>query len=189
MSDVLFGKVIGRGMERICYANPNNPKTCFKVSRLGHDIQSRREIHYFDFLKKRNISADFLPKYYGYRKTKEFLIIEQELFASDESTRAMLLGDYVKQATEQAIVQLEQKLKEIKNEMIQKNIIISDIRPANMMVLEKSNGGLKRIVFLDGFGSPEFIPLPIYCPYFGRKKIERQWAKFRRHYYNEKQRG
>ena len=74
MSEVLFGKVIGRGMERICYANPNNPKTCFKVSRLGHDIQSRREIHYFDFLKKRNISADFLPEYYGYRKTKEFTI-------------------------------------------------------------------------------------------------------------------
>lgn len=68
MSEFSFGKVIGRGMERICYANPNNPKTCFKVSRLGHDVQSRREIHYFNFLKKRNISADFLPTYYGFKK-------------------------------------------------------------------------------------------------------------------------
>ena len=117
------------------------------------------------------------------------MIIEQELFVSDDSTRAMLLGDYVKQASKAEIAQLELKLKEIKNEMIQKNIIISDIRPANMMVLEKSNEGLKRIVFLDGFGSPEFIPLPIYCPYFGKKKIERQWKKFCRYYYNEKQRG
>ena len=73
MSEFSFGKVIGRGMERICYANPNNPKTCFKVSRLGHDVQSRREIHYFNFLKKRNISADFLPTYYGFKKTNEFL--------------------------------------------------------------------------------------------------------------------
>ena len=97
-----------------------------------------------------------------------------------------MLDHYLRESNEEQISELEEKLKEIKAEMVQKNIIISDIRPANILVLSKRGGGIQRIVFLDGFGSPEFIPLPIYCPYFGKKKIERQWEKFKRHYYNAK---
>lgn len=186
MQSITFGEVIGRGMERICYANPANPRTCYKVSKLGHDLQSRREIRYFEFLKRRHIDATFLPKYYGFIKTDKYLIIEQELFISSEEFDASLLNHYLQKSTDAQISELEEKLKEIKAEMIRKNIIISDIRPANILVLTKKRDGIQRIVFLDGFGSPEFIPLPIYCPYFGKKKIERQWEKFKRHYYNAK---
>lgn len=186
MQSISFGEVIGRGMERICYANPNNPFTCFKVSKIGHDLQTRREIRYFEFLKKHHIEADFLPKYFGFIKTDKYLIIEQELFVSDEQYQAQLVNHFLQQATNEEIAKLEEKFRKIKAEMIEKNIIISDIRPANILVLSKIGIGIQRVVFLDGFGSPEFIPLPIYCPFFGKKKIERQWEKFKHHYYNAK---
>ena len=35
-----------------------------------------------------------------------------------------------------------------------------------------------RYVVIDGYGSPEWIPLPNYCRFFGRRKIQRQWRKF-----------
>lgn len=186
MTKVIFGEIIGRGMERVCYANPNNPSTCFKVSRLGHDLQTRREIRYFEYLKRKGIWADFLPYYYGFIKSENYLIIEQELLRSDENSESLLVNDFLKIADASQILSLEEQFRQIRDEMISKNIIVSDIRPANIMVKRNHHGSIERIVFLDGFGSPELIPLPMYCPFFGRKKILRQWEKFKRHYYNEK---
>ena len=186
MKPLRLGKVIGQGMERICYANLDNPKTCFKVSKIGHDVQTRREIQYFEFLKKRHIHADFLPTYFGHFQTSDSLVIEQELFASTENVTAQLLDEFLLNASQEEIEDLENRLSHIKSEMIKKNIIISDIRPGNILVLKNRQGTIVRIIFLDGYGSPEFIPLPMYCPFFGKLKIERQWKKFNRHYNNAK---
>lgn len=60
------------------------------------------------------------------------------------------------------------------------HIIISDLHAGNMMIYCDEAGNIKRLIVVDGFGSPEAIPLAKYFRYFGRKKIDRQWAKFRR---------
>ena len=97
-----------------------------------------------------------------------------------------LLDEFLLNASQEEIEDLENRLSHIKSEMIKKNIIISDIRPGNILVLKNRQGTIVRIIFLDGYGSPEFIPLPMYCPFFGKLKIERQWKKFNRHYNNAK---
>ena len=181
-----FGKLIGYGTERTCYENPHNPDTCFKVSRREHAKQTLREIKYFNFLKKKKISASFLPKYYGSYITKEYVILEQEYLHPNDEYSTILLREYITQATEQELFELDEILDEVKEEMIKKNIIVSDLRTGNTLLFITPSHLIHRLVFLDGFGSPEFIPLPIYCPYFGKKKIQRQWTKFMKKYKEER---
>ena len=50
MTEFHFGKLIGKGMERACYENMDNPNTCFKVSRKEHSKQTIREGAYFKYL-------------------------------------------------------------------------------------------------------------------------------------------
>lgn len=50
-----FGPVVATGAERICVRNLNNEFSCFKISKKIHSKETRREIKYFKFLKKRGI--------------------------------------------------------------------------------------------------------------------------------------
>lgn len=181
-----LGKIIGSGTERVCYENPANPNTCLKVSKKDHSIQTVREIKYFKFLQKKKIQASFLPKFYGSYVDDKYVIIEQEYLRPDSETETVLLRAYIRGASQEDFIQLEQKLQEVKNEIMRLNVIISDIRTGNILLFVNRNKVVTRIVFLDGFGSPEFIPLPMYCPYFGKLKIERQWKKFMKRYNEEK---
>lgn len=181
-----LGKKIGSGTERVCYENPANPNTCLKVSKKDHSIQTLREIKYFKYLQKKKIQASFLPKFYGSYINDKYVILEQEYLRPDSKAETILLRAYIRRATKEDFIQLDQKLQEVKKEIIRLNVIISDIRTGNILLFVNQNRIVTRIVFLDGFGSPEFIPLPMYCPFFGKLKIERQWKKFMKRYNEEK---
>ena len=74
-----FGPVVATGAERICVRNLNNEFSCFKISKKIHSKETRREIKYFKFLKKRGISSSFIPSFISDFETKDEVIIEQEL--------------------------------------------------------------------------------------------------------------
>lgn len=76
-----FGPVVATGAERICVRNLNNEFSCFKISKKIHSKETRREIKYFKFLKKRGISSSFIPSFISDFETKDEVIIEQELIA------------------------------------------------------------------------------------------------------------
>lgn len=181
-----FGRLIGEGSERFCYENPDNPDTCYKISKSGTSIQTIREIKYFNFLEKRGIYPSFFPKFYGTFKLGNQIVLEQEYLKSNTLVKAAELRQYITQASEDDFPRIENILNETKREMIRMNVIVSDIRTGNIVLLFNPDKTINRLVFVDGFGSPEFIPLPIYCPFFGRKKIERQWKKFMKKYEMEK---
>ena len=186
MKDVHFGKLIGYGTERRCYENLDNSQTCLKVSKLSACTQTQREIKYFKLLTKRGVHPNFLPKFYGSFTLKDQIGFEQEYLRSTDKLRAVTLKQYILEASQEQFLKIEHLLENIKQEMIRFNVIVSDMRTGNTLLLVDNQQKINRIVFVDGFGSPEFIPLPIYCPFFGRMKIERQWKKFMKKYQAEK---
>lgn len=186
MKDIRFGKLIGYGTERQCYENLDNSETCLKVSNLSACAQTRREIKYFQFLSKKGVHPSFLPKFYGSFTLANQIGFEQEYLRSTDTLRAVTLKQYILETDEEQFLEIEHFLENIKKEMIRFNVIISDMRTGNTLILIDNKQKIKRMVFVDGFGSPEFIPLPIYCPFFGRLKIERQWKKFMKKYQAEK---
>ena len=181
MAEFHFGKLIGKGMERACYENKDNPNTCFKVSRKEHSKQTLREGAYFKYLQKKNVSPSFMPKFIGLYETEDFFILEQERVKNTEEIKTQTLRDFVFKASEDQMVKLEKLLENLKEEMLRLNVIVSDMRTTNILVLTHNDEPFKIMIF-DGYGTPEFIPLPNIIPFLGAKKIERQWNKFRRYY-------
>ena len=173
-----FGPVVATGAERICVRNLKDQFSCFKISKKIHSKETRREIKYFKFLKKRGISSSFIPAFID----KEEIIIEQELITDhpEQNLFAFRVEEFVADASDKQLAKLEQLFRELYRELKDKNIIISDLHAGNMMIYCDEAGNIKRLIVVDGFGSPEAIPLAKYFRYFGRKKIDRQWAKFRR---------
>lgn len=79
MPDVSEWKVIGRGDERICYQHPDDPARCIKLSRREKSKQTRRELRYFGFLRRRGVPFTLIPEFFGVVKDEEYIGIEQQL--------------------------------------------------------------------------------------------------------------
>ena len=177
----LFGEVIATGAERTCVRNLKNPSTCFKISKKNHSKETVREIEYFKYLNRKGISSPFIPKFINEFKTDTEIVIEQELISDhpDQGIFAYRVEEFVGNADENQLAQLEEFFRQLLRELKDKNIIISDLHAGNMMLYCNKEGLLKRLIVVDGFGCPEAIPLAKYFPFFGKRKIDRQWAKFR----------
>ena len=181
-----LGKFLGRGVERFCYENPDNPKTCFKVSKKKLSKQTLREVSYFRYLQKKGIQPSFMPEFIGLYETDDSYILEQEYFKSDAKTQVYGLKDYISLASDEELLNLESYLPKIKTEMLALNVIVSDMRTTNFLVVIKDST-ISRVIIFDGYGAPEFLHLPNICPFLGKLKIERQWKKFLRYYSVEKE--
>lgn len=162
--------------------NLNNQFSCFKISKKIHSKETRREIKYFKFLKRKGVTSSFIPAFISDFETEEEIIIEQELIADhpEQDLFAFRVEEFVADASGRQLMELEKLFQELYTELKDKNVIISDLHAGNMMIYCDKAGNIKRLIVVDGFGSPEAIPLAKYFGYFGRKKIDRQWAKFRR---------
>lgn len=131
-----FGPVVATGAERICVRNLNNEFSCFKISKKIHSKETRREIKYFKFLKKRGISSSFIPSFISDFETKDEVIIEQELIADhpEQNLFAFRVEEFVADASDNQLTKLEKLFRELYAELKEKNIIISDLHAGNMMI-------------------------------------------------------
>lgn len=160
----LLGPVLASGSERVCVQNLENPLSCFKISKFGPSRQTAREIEYFKFLKKRGVTSSFLPIFYdGYYYNGQ-LVIEQELIKDqpEEDLFAFRVEEFVGHATATQLEELQRYLRDLYKELTSKNIIICDLHAGNLMVYCDREGRIKRLIVIDGFGSPEAIPLAKY---------------------------
>lgn len=180
-----LGKFLGRGVERFCYENLNNPNTCLKVSNKKLSKQTLREVAYFRFLQKKGIQPSFMPKFIQLHETNDSYILEQQYFKSNQEITVIGLREYIATASDSELEQLEQFLPKVKQEMLYLNVIVSDMRTTNFLVISKDST-ISRVIIFDGYGAPEFLHLPNICPFLGKLKIERQWKKFLRYYTVEK---
>lgn len=175
-----LGVMIGKGAEKKCYLNRNDPSRCLKLSKIGKSVQIRREIDYLYLLKKKNLSLSFVPKFYEGFRTSMYIGCEQECFLSKERGGicefVISLSDYIEKGYGE-IDQIKELLNSLKKEMLDNNVICCDLHGGNVLVVKKEQEPLKLVV-IDGFGAPEFIPICKYIKWFGRIKIERQWKKF-----------
>lgn len=169
-----LGQIIGKGNSKICYLNPNNPLTCFKISKKEKCKEIKRDIRFFTSINKKKILSKYLPKYYGSFEDSRFIGYEQELFWNKEGT-AMTVLQFLTVASDQQIQDLENELEKLKNELFRLN---SDLAPSNIAIQLDQFGKITRMVIIDGIGSSELIPIAKLIPLFGKLKLNREWTKF-----------
>ncbi|PHO16786.1 hypothetical protein CPU12_13860, partial [Malaciobacter molluscorum LMG 25693] len=58
-------EAIGKGTNRLCFIHPQDENKCIKITYSNDFSESLKEIKYYKFLQKKNISWKFLVKYYG----------------------------------------------------------------------------------------------------------------------------
>lgn len=172
-----LGQIIGKGNSKICHLNPNNPLTCFKISKKEKCKEIKRDITFFTSINKKKILSKYLPKYYGSFEDSRFIGYEQELFWNKEGT-AMTVLQFLTVASDQQIQDLENELEKLKNELFRLNIIVSDLAPSNIAIKLDQFGKITRMVIIDGIGSSELIPIAKLIPLFGKLKLNREWTKF-----------
>ena len=166
-----FDRYFSRGTDKVCYISEKFPGKLLKISPLAKANQMIREIQYFEYLTTKGISPSFMPKFFGRCSDKENIGFVQELLVGNNIKS---LIDIVRRYYLTDLAKVEDALMAVKNEMLEKNIIVLDLHGANII------GDIEtlKLWIIDGYGTPEFIPLPKYFRFFGRMKIERQWKKF-----------
>lgn len=170
-------QVLGRGNERCCYLNPNVQSLCIKVSNKNNAKQSKREIRYFNLLKKRHVPFIFIPDFYRVVETDGYLGVEQEVILNSDGTLCENVEGYIEKHCHNKDDELEflAVMDMLKCYLLKYNIIPCDLMLSNILI--KSNDNLEAYL-IDGFGSTQLIPLHDYISFLGRKKIKRKWSIF-----------
>lgn len=175
------GTQLGKGAEKVVYRHNEYPDRCIKICSKNNARSIIREIEYFKFLEKHQIKASFIPKFYEAFESDKTVGFIQESFIDKQNGGSFdsvsLLNDYIISPISDLSEELKM-LNELKNEMIHKNIIISDLHGWNIFRVVENRRA--RLVIIDGYGSPEILPLPQYIRFLGKLKIERQWKKLYR---------
>ncbi|WP_017429104.1 YrbL family protein [Vreelandella jeotgali] len=177
MLNVTEWNVVGRGDERLCYQDPDDPARCVKLSRRDKAKQTRRERRYFARLKRRGVPFTLIPEFYGAVEMGDMVGIEQELVLDERGALPPNVGDYLEQPL--TSVQIERfwaGLDALRAYLLAYNVVPCDLVMSNLMVIERDDA--TTVMLIDGLGASEVIPLPEYIPWLGRRKIRRKWDRF-----------
>ncbi|PHS30249.1 MAG: hypothetical protein COA95_09170 [Methylophaga sp.] len=171
--------MIGKGLHRECFLHPEDKTKCIKVVVNGNQQETDREQHYYNFLEKRKISWEMLPRFHGNIETNMGpgavfdLIRDHDGKVSNSLENYLADKDYVTQNKKHILLALAH----LKLYLLENNIISMPIKPKNILYQTKQDGtGTLHIV--DNIGNADFIPIASYSYYFGNKKIIRRWNRF-----------
>ena len=112
-----FPRFLARGNVKECYVGDKWPDRVLKVSPAGKGRLTPLEIDYYERLERRGITADFLPKYYGWFENERWLGYVQE-FIRGETIRT--LTDYLREHIGEPDVlrDLEERLSKLYEEIL-----------------------------------------------------------------------
>lgn len=168
---------IAKGRDRACYKHPIDPTKCVKVG-LRPEKQSVREKAYFEFLRKRNTDTKALCTYQGEVSTnlgKGYLF---ELALNQDATLAPTLK-YAIVARLIKRSELDVKLAEFKDYLINNRICVKDLSPSNFACRFNKNGDFT-LTLIDGIGSPNFNPATLRSHYLTQRAIQSAWMRLER---------
>lgn len=188
MTDYTSWQIIGRGTERTCYRNPQDPTRCVKIARSDRTKQTLREIDYFSYLAGRGVPFDHIPRFYGKINTSDSVGIEQELVVdriptdtsgqTGEFLPSKTINQYLASPrTAAEITAFWLAIAELKDWLLKYNVLALGIDHNNVVVNHAADGGI-RLILIDGVYDTEWLPVSKYFPFLGRKKILRRWARF-----------
>ncbi|HIC46470.1 MAG TPA: hypothetical protein EYM37_02480 [Methylophaga aminisulfidivorans] len=171
--------LVGKGLHREVHVHPDDDSKCVKVVVLRGKEETRREQAYYRFLQRRNIDWISLPQFYGNEETNMGPGAVFDLIRDDDRQVSKTLAFYLDNlsSTPELVESISQALIKLKRDLLEQNIITMTLKPKNM-VLQLRNDGV-RCLIIDNIGNSDIVPISSYVRFFGRKKIERKWGKFK----------
>jgi len=168
--------IIGTGRDRICYEHPTIKEQCIKTSISSHK-QSRREVRYFSFLKKRGVDLSQVSEFLGKVQTNKGIGFCFELIR-DVNGR---VSPTLREALEQQIISvtdIQHDLTQLKEYLISNRICVRDISPSNIIYQVTPQG--TKLIIIDGISNSNLNPLTIRMPKLITAAIAKAWQSLDR---------
>ena len=167
-----------KGLHRACFVHPDDDKLCIKVVVYGDQQETKREQACYKLLKRRNISWQHLPRFYGNIDTNLGAGAVFDLIRDHDGHISKTLEFYLAQAHfTNRHDDLIAALAELKHYLLQYDIIPMAIKPKNVLY-QQCGQEQGRLVLVDNIGNADFIPICNYIPFLAKKKIIRRWDRF-----------
>ena len=175
--------IVGKGLHRECHTHPEDNNLCIKVAVNENIKETLREQKYYLFLKKRGISWDMLPKFYGNIETNMGPGAVFDLIRNHDGSVSKTLEHYLSSNREadRCYNGLSKAFYALKNYLLNEQITTMTIKPKNLLYqeLNTDKGKDKGTLFIvDNIGNSDYIPLCNYSRWFANKKIHRKWQRF-----------
>ncbi|WNC67916.1 YrbL family protein [Thalassotalea nanhaiensis] len=178
--------LIGKGAHRACYHHPSDDSLCIKVL-FRQDINQkaiRREIEYYQRLKKRDVSFSMLSKYVEEVQTNMGRAHVYELICDANGDVSLSLDNYLE--SDEMSLQYQDiimaSLKKLKDYLFEQQILTLTLYPRNL-VLKLTNE--PKLVIIDDIGNTEYIRFSEMSSALAVKKVNRKWVRFIDHLQNQ----
>lgn len=173
---------IGRGQRRECHIHPGDEMRCIKIMREPDDKPGTRDQNAVEWqtfvrLQKRGVPLTHLAICHGWAETNRGLGLVCERVANEDGSFATTLDRALTQGIGRQTV--DRALAELKQWTLQHAVVVSDIRPSNLMVRHGRDGEV-RLVFIDGLGGRRIDRRFWFrqtFPRLARGKTRRQWRE------------
>ena len=173
---VIKSKRIAEGSERKIYRHPNDPKKIIKINRdKGNNLQSKREIKFYNKLIKKCSNYQHIPEFYGVVKTSKGTGMVLDYILDFDNSPSKSLAHYIEQ---NGVAFYVEKLGELRDYFLNEGIIFNyDIWPSNILVKRTSEEDY-HLVLIDALGDVVLIQWMNNFKYFLDAKILRRWSRF-----------
>ncbi len=178
MINLSNNKPVGKGTNRSAFIHPHDDTKCIKITHSNDYSESIKEIKYYKFLEKRNISWTLLAKYYGSVETSLGKGEVYDLIKDYDGNISKTLSYYLqKDEKTKTLINPIKLLDELKSYTLKEGIIVKDLNTKNMLY-QKLDQKSARLVLIDGVVNNDFLPFSKYISFFTQKKIKRLWKRF-----------
>lgn len=177
-----FPVYYSEGNVKQCFVGTKWPDRILKVSPIG-GRHTPLEIDYFERLERRGIHSDCIPKYYGWFQDEQWIgYVQERIEGESVMTVTQFLQKYCLNA--EAIDKLEDTLRGLYRHIVDSGLLVLNVHTSNLLI----NARDMHVWVIDGFGTPEHVPLPYWFEYCRKRKLKIHWLeKFKDRYLKTKQ--
>ena len=165
---------IGEGRDRLCYRHPYKDLLCIKIPK-HKEKQTRREIEYFNFCKKKNKDLSFISTFHGRVETNYGQGYLYDL-ALDKSNKPSMTMETALKNKETTIEELKKPLEELYLKIYKNSIYFYDVNLRNVCVI--NNGKVKHLYIIDGIKNENIDLITRRAPFINKLLIKKRWRIF-----------
>lgn len=172
-------KKIGSGRHRDCYYHPQDASKCIKILYNPADgglKEVKRETSYYKKRSRQIRQCRSVPDYYGKVNTDRGEGYVFDLIRDYDGEVSKTLEYYLKKhEISQGL--LENKLYDLRNDLIAHNIATMNLKDYNILY-RKTGRNEGYLVVIDNIGESEFFPVASLFNFLHRRKIDRIFSRF-----------
>lgn len=175
--------VVGVGHHRACYIHPQDASKCIKVIYNftdNADVEVKRECAYYRRLEKYLKDWRGVPRYYGEVETNLGVgyVYDRTVDFDGKPSQTMLERYQGMKKNPELYDEMLRLVDELERYMTDNHIVTMNVKPKNVLCHRISETEIFPVV-CDNLGTSAFFPIAVYCPWFARKKLKRQFERMR----------